>query len=384
MENKVNEETLREMYCGQKLSIREIARTLGASKGQIEYLLEIYNVPKRTTSEAKIVTDNKVREIKAETTIESLTKKVSKFHVNTDFPPVTRKNMLIPIPLSHKAKDATLTLVISDLHIGDSNHLPETYWSTVSNAIEVIRNILGLYKVKKFNLVLNGDITNGVDVYRNQEFNNLIQRPHWQVFATEMVIKDTIERFNEVAKTDKIVLVKGTHDNMGNNLAMYLKRLMTAETTYLSQGGIFDIGDKNTGSYNLLFMHGYGYSNSNPVSYKMFNDARAVIEMYSGKGIVVDRICTSHTHWLSSGFIVGNLYWDVTGGYQKWEGTINQRPAGFILYLYSNNEVVSIPIRPDLDVEDKEKSDPSLNYRNYVYYGNILLRHLKEIEKIDS
>ena len=366
----------------QKMSMMQIAEEFGGTKSQVERLMKLYHIPVRSHSEAKRNCDRQEFEDRKVDEVEQLKSKISMFTPKVEFVPVTKKNMLIPVPLDNKARDATLTLVISDLHIGDSNHLPETYWSTVSNVLEVIKNIQGFYKIKKFNLVLNGDITNGIEVYRNQEFNNLVQRPHWQVFATEMIIKDTMRKLSELVNTNEIVLVRGTHDNMANNLVMYLKRLLPGRVVYLSQGGIYNLGDDGV-PYNILFMHGYGWSNSNPITSKMFIDVNAIMEMNRARGVFIERVCTSHTHWLSSGLIMGSLYWDTTGGFQKWDGTINQRPCGFILYLYSDGEAVSIPIRPDLNVEMKEKADPGLNYRNYSYYGNILLKHLKDVEGIE-
>jgi|WetSurMetagenome_2_1015567.scaffolds.fasta_scaffold02220_12 hypothetical protein len=383
MENKVNENTLREMYCNEKLSIREIARKLGASRGQIEYLMEIYGIEGRSTSEAKKITDIKNKEVKVNDTAELIKQRIGKQEIRTEFPPIVRKNMLIPIPLSNKAKEAVLTLSISDLHLGDACHLPETYWSTIANTIEVIRNIAGLYKITKFNIVLNGDISNGVDVYRYQELRNLVQRGHWQVFLTEMILKDTFKRFEEITEVSNVVLVRGTHDTLSNNLVIYLKRMLPQDkTTYLSHGAAYNIGtDKEP--YHVLFMHGYGGGGSSPVPYKLFNDVATIMDTYRRQGVNVERVCSAHCHWLSSGFIVNNIYWDTTGGYQKWEYTINQRPCGFILYLYSAGEAVSIPIRPDLDVEAKEKSIANLEYKNFAYYGNYLLKHLEEIEKVE-
>lgn len=379
---EITKEIIEKEYNVNKLSIRDIAKKYGGTKGQVEYLMDLYGIARRSYTEAKKVRENREMDEKQIEAIESLEFKVGNFEMRKDFPPVIRKNMLIPIPVDGKSRDAVVTLVISDMHIGDGDFLPESYWSAISNAMEVMRNINGLYKVKQFNLVLNGDITNGVDVYNRQELRNIIQRGHWQVFATEMIIKDTLDKLNELFTTEEICLIRGTHDTLSSNLVLYLKRVLPNKTKYLSHGGLYNIAGK-LGEYNVLFMHGTGTSYSCPVTYKSFSDVFANVDMYRNQRINVDRVCTAHTHWLSTGFIVNNMYWDTTGGFQKWEYTINQRPCGLIVYLYSAGEVVAIPVRPDPMVEMKEKCNPRLEYNNFIYYGSMLLKHVKEIEGIE-
>jgi hypothetical protein len=315
--------------------------------------------------------------------IETLNEKLSnRKDLDKNVRPVIRRNLLIPVPLSN-SRDAVLTIVISDLHIGDANHLPETYWSTISNVCEVLKNIKSFYNIKTLYLVLNGDIVAGRDVYKSQELRNIIQRGHWQVFLAEMIIKDTLEKLSTIRDIDKIIFIRGTHESLANNFVLYLKRLMKNKTLYLSHGGIFNIADP-IGNYYVLFSHGYGWSDAFPVSSPMMKDVLKVMNTYRERGTPIERICSSHSHWLSSGFIVEDVYWDTTGGFQKWEYTLSQRPAGAIVYLYNNGECVSIPVRPDPDIEANEKSDVGLEYKNLIYYGNYLLKHLRELEKIEE
>ena len=116
----------------QKMSMMQIAEEFGGTKSQVERLMKLYHIPVRSHSEAKRNCDRQEFEDRKVDEVEQLKSKISMFTPKVEFVPVTKKNMLIPVPLDNKARDATLTLVISDLHIGDSNHLPETYWSTVS------------------------------------------------------------------------------------------------------------------------------------------------------------------------------------------------------------------------------------------------------------
>lgn len=368
------------MYHDEGMSIRKIAKATGATRGQIEHLMETLDVPRRTNSQAKKLIANQEAEIKQDEAKEKIKELASKCRVQQDFLPIKRKNLLVPLPLAdNKSKDATLTLVISDLHIGDSNHLPETYWSTISNAKIVIEAIKKAYNVKEFKIVLNGDIVSGRDVYRQQFLRNIIQRGHWQVFLAEMILKDTFAKLGE--KIDDTFLVKGTHEGVGFNELLFLKKSMPGKTQYLSNGNIVNIAGK-LGEYYILFTHGYGYNVANPVSTGLINDVTKALNNFKTKGKWVDRVCSSHSHWLSSGLVVDEIYWDVTGGFQKWEYTISQRPAGVILYLYNNGECVSIPVRPDSDVEASEKGDCGLEYKNITYYGKYLNKHLENVEEV--
>jgi hypothetical protein len=376
----LTKDELRKMYHEDKLSMREIAVQVGATKGQIEHLMESLDIPRRSVTEAKKIKDCKeddVRMIEAKQEVAIL---ATKCKTQRTFKPTKRNNILIPYPIGENAnRDATLTVVISDLHIGDSNHLPETYWSTMENAKVVINAIKNLYKVKEINLVLNGDIVSGRDVYRNQFLRNIIQRGHWQVFLAEIVLKDTIAKLD--INVTNTYLVKGTHEGVGFNELLFLKRSMPGKTKYLSNGNIVNIAGC-LGEYYVLFTHGYGYNVANPVSTGLINDVMKALNNFKTKGLYVDRICSSHSHWLSSGLVIDEIYWDVTGGFQKWEYTISQRPAGIIIYIYNNGECVSIPVRPNTEIEYNEKSDCGLEYKNITYYGKCLNRHLENIEEV--
>jgi len=60
-----------------------------------------------------------------------------------DYEPMDREKINVSMPLKALTSDeqvpATLGIVISDLHLGDSNHLPKTFWSTIANLEEIIK-----------------------------------------------------------------------------------------------------------------------------------------------------------------------------------------------------------------------------------------------------
>lgn len=378
----IDKVTLEKLYFSDKLSIRQIGKQLGLTKGQVDHLFDSYNITTRSYDEAREVIEEKRTEEKHNHAIAIIQERTSKGPIpRQKFHPIIRSNIVIPFPLTSN-RDATVTVVLSDLHLGDANHLSDTYWSTIANTVEVLKNISGLYKIKRLYMVLNGDIVSGRDVFRSQELRNLIQRGHWQVFLGEIILKDTIKKFKEIKDIDEIVFVRGTHETLASNFILFIKRTMIEKTKYLSHGGVFNIAG-DIGVYNILFTHGYGYSDVFPFSTGMMRDVFKTVNDYKNNGIQIDRICTGHTHWLSSGLVVEDFYWDVTGGFQKWEYTLSQRPAGAIIYLFNNNEGVCIPVRPDPRVENTEQHDVGLEYKNLVYYGSYLLKHLKEIEEIN-
>lgn len=379
---EVNKELLEQLYWKDNLSIRKIGKKLGMTRGQIEHLFDSFNIETRDSSEAQQILSKERKEEKSQLALENLTVKINKAILpRTEFNPIIRKNMMIPIPLHGGDRRATVTIVLSDLHLGDANHLPETYWSTIYNIQEVLRNIKSFYNVTHLLVVLNGDVVAGRDVFRFQELKNLIQRGHWQVFLAEIIIKDTLMKLAEEKEVDCIAFLRGTHESLSSNFILYLKRLMNGKTKYLSHGGVLNIA-ADLGEYDVLFTHGYGYADVFPVSSNLMRDVSKMVGVYKNRGVSIERVCSGHSHWMSSGLIVDDMYWEVTGGFQKWEYTLSQRPAGAIVYLYNNGECVALPVRPDMDVELREKQDPGLEYKNLVYYGNFLLKHLREIEEV--
>ena len=59
---EIDKKRLESMYNDDKMSIREIASELGASRGQIEHLMEVWNIPRRSYSKAQKVKAKKARE----------------------------------------------------------------------------------------------------------------------------------------------------------------------------------------------------------------------------------------------------------------------------------------------------------------------------------
>jgi len=298
------------------------------------------------------------------------------------YEPKPRTSLFIPVPYSgirDKVFDCTLTLVMSDLHLGDADHLPDSYWSTISNVLEIMRGIMTWNNVRSFKVVLNGDIVSGRNVYRGQEFRNLLSRGHWQVFLAEEVLKRTFRKIEELVPIEVILLTKGQHEPQEENYALYLRKIFGDRCKYGSKSIIYNIASP-LGFYNVLFTHGTSRSEYYPVSYALIRDIWKTLS--ENDKVPVERIVCSHSHWLTPDIQIEGFKVSVTGGYQRWEYSIHQRPAGMILLYYANGEAYPIAIPPDRDIEHKEKSHPALEYRNLKYYAEMLMGHLREEEKV--
>jgi hypothetical protein len=380
MKPLIEKEELIRLYVKEKKSTREIANLKNCAQSTVLKYLKTYNIPTRTISEAVKIANpgfhNSIEEINIEDIID-------KIQIES-YKPIKRKNIWISLPIeffTKEEKDCVLTLVISDTHFGDSNVLLYSYWSTIDNLLEILKIIKKNLNIKSFKIVLNGDIVSGREVYRYQIFRNLLSRGHWQVFLAEKILKDTFSKIEEIVPINKIFLIRGTHESLEENYILYLKRTLT-NSKYLSHAGIINIGDP-IGKYNILFTHGKGRSEYYPVSYEQIREIWKSIPQFLSGNIIIERTCIGHSHWLTTNLELEGVCIDITGGFQKWEYSIHQRPCGMILYLFYNNETVSIPIKPNREIEIKEKNDPALEYKNMKLYGQILLKHVKEIEKVE-
>lgn len=377
----IDKDVLIQKYWKEKKSMREIAKELNCAKSTVWEDLRKNNIPIRGYSEAQ-----KLKYISStgNNYVETVQKIVDEIKIST-YKPIKRKDQWISLPLSYfkdedKDKECTLTLVLSDTHFGDSNVLLYSLWSSVNNLLDILKILSLKFKIKKFNIVLNGDIVSGRQVYRYQVFRNLLTRGHWQVFLAEKILKDILEKIETYVPVENIFLIRGTHESLEENYILYLKRVLP-NSKYLSHAGIIDVGEP-LGHYNILFTHGKGKSYYYPISYEQIREIWKVTSQYLQNKILIERSCVSHSHWLCTNLELEGAVVDITGGYQKWEYSIPQRPCGMILYLYYNKDVTSIPIKPDREIERKEKLEKALEYKNMKLYGDILLKHVKDIERV--
>lgn len=384
----ITKRELEKLYIDEKMSTRKVASKLNCSRSTVGEYLKKYQIPARSNSEANKISHPPKGGIYHDcASDQELVERIVDEIDIEEYKPVKREDQWITLPIKYfkddnKEKKCTLTLVISDTHFGDCNVLLNSYWSAVDNLLEIMKIIRSKFDIVNFKVVLNGDIVSGRGVYRYQVFRNLLQRGHWQVFLAEKILKETFAKINILSSINDIYMIKGTHEALEEAYILYLKRLFPG-AKYLSKHGIINIAE-SLGKYNVLFTHGRGASYYYPISYQQIREIWKVIAQYLQSKILIERSCVGHTHWLSPNLELEGTVVDISGGFQKWEYTIQQRACGFILYLYYDDEVVAIPIKPNKEVEMKEKMSKSLEYRNLKLYGQILLKHLKEIEDVDS
>jgi len=378
----VSKEELESLYWDQNLSIHSIASKLGISKTTVHRLMKKYGIPRRSFKEAQInrakneLSLNNYGLITIDQVLDLLKDKVPM----VSYKAIPREDIYLPLPLkilkSTKKSNITLTLVISDLHLGHEAHLPETYWSCINTCYDILEFLTSKYDIIKFRIVCNGDIVTGKGVYKFQIFDNLVQRGHWQVFLGEQVLRKTITALSKIKPISNLYLIKGTHESIADNAMLYLKKCIDI-AKYCSKHLLLNIADP-VGHYNVLFTHGYGRSSYYPFSYELIRDLWKTVNDYRFRNILVERIITGHNHWLTPDLELEGLKLSQTGGFQKWPYTIQQRPPGLLLLLYGEEECSVIPIRPNKKILETELLDHTLEYKNMLYYGTILKEHYSE------
>jgi len=358
-------EEVKRLYIEERMTIPQIAEYFNVKPSTIAKWISLYRLKKQ---ELEGLLDFKDYDLEA--TYESEPARI----------------LHVPLPLElldKKGLDVTLTLVISDTHFGHADFLPKTFYSTVNTLLKLLPRIKERYNIVRFNIVLNGDIVSGREVYEFQELSNLLPRGHWQVFLGEIIFKELIEEISSFVKVDNVYFIKGTHESLAENYVLYLKRLMKSkdiETIYCSRGTAINIAEP-IGKYNIFFTHGSGSSAYYPVSYHMI---RELWKINSQTKVPIERFCLAHSHWLTTDLELEGLTIDVCGAFQRWEKTFSQRPCGMILYLYIPHYCSVIKIRPDIKIETEEKKSLTLEYSNIKFYGEKLLEQTRKVEGIET
>lgn len=182
-------------------------------------------------------------------------------------------------------------------------------------------------------------------------------------------------------------MIKGNHDNnRGDNYAWGLAdklRSLGLDAYYSGHQLIMNLGNDEKEHWALI-EHGYGGSDYYPISYDFLRNTQKKLlwlnrhQRLKGRA-EIERVIVGHSHWLVTN-IRQDTYWaiDVSGGFQRNERVElgkNQRPAGFILYVFDpEKDGLTIydwkdglrlyEITPDEDVMLKELTDPALELKN--------------------
>jgi len=296
------------------------------------------------------------------------------------------------------------TVIISDLHFGDENVMLETYKSAINNLINKLREIAKEEKISEINVILNGDIVAGRGIFRGQEAQNIFNKGNIQVLYASAHILDLHKELISIAPV-RYFVIKGNHDNhRGDNYAWELADKLRAfglNAYYAGHQIIVNLGNKKKQHWALI-EHGYGGSDYYPISYDFLRNTWKKLNWLNRKQIEqgrreIERVVVGHSHWLVTN-IRQDPYWaiDVSGGFQRNERIElgkNQRPAGFILYVFDpDRDGLTIydwkdglrlyEIVPDEEVMLKELFDPALELKNRTNAPHKLMElynYLKEV-----
>ena len=291
-----------------------------------------------------------------------------------------------PLLIEEEGEIIKITIVISDLHFGDENVMIETYKSAVNNLINKLKDLATREEIGKITVILNGDIVAGRGIFRGQEAQNIFNKGNIQVLYAAALILELDRALRDIAPITYYV-IKGNHDHhTGDNYAWELAdklRAFLLDAYYAGHQLILNLGDKQREHWALI-EHGYGGSDYYPISYDFLRNTWKKLNWINReqreKGRKeIERVVAGHTHWLVTN-IRQDPYWsiDVSGGFQRnnrVELGKNQRPAGFILYVFNPKRtgltvydwkegLRLYEITPDENIMLRELADPALEMKN--------------------
>ena len=277
-----------------------------------------------------------------------------------------------------KSNDLTggvLTLATSDYHFHDKGHLIKS----MCNLQEKVVDLIGQFKPDSFRGIVNGDIIPGRGIYRNQQLENVLPRGDQQVAAGIYKFWEFDQLIKKAYPDLPIewIVLQGNHDySMGDTTTkpfVWGVRMLGVNAKFVGTEWVQDVSD--VGTYNILFEHGYGASDTTPTPPKMIKETIKKIMGYQQDRYIgqdrIHRFCHGHVHWLYVGIErVDGLFFDVTGGLHRNDRVnlgANNRPSGWIAYISppgSSTILNPIEITPDRDIYRKEILDPELEEKN--------------------
>jgi len=149
------------------------------------------------------------------------------------------------------------------------------------------------FNIKNFNIVLNGDMVSGREVYRYQYLRNIIQRGHWQVELAAHLTRELVNKVGRTIPVNKIFVIKGNHENRAENYPIYLTHYLP-NVWYAGHNKVLNIAYP-IGNYNVLFTHGFGGNSYYPVSLSLVRDCWKAMAQYRLKNIQIEEIACGHS-----------------------------------------------------------------------------------------
>jgi hypothetical protein len=276
------------------------------------------------------------------------------------------------------------TIVFGDLHIGDEGFQLKAWESMTDQYVQLVE----AQDPDKVLMISLGDNVSGSNIYPNQDLDNIVGRPHWQVSAASELYLQFIEKIRtKTSAPIEFHLIKGHHDRTRKaNLAINIHKDIRAFAGILDFKILYDgvIAIINIGTsknkLNLLCRHGSGSgSKYYPISYSLINDTKTYILQQK---TLVDAIVTGHFHWFSSvRFNWGpenGIKWYTIGSYQTYSNReqaqlkygVATRPYG--TWSFYNGKATEIEIDGIVP--------KFLEFQNLEVVSKILKSHMTRLE----
>jgi hypothetical protein len=286
-----------------------------------------------------------------------------------------------------------LTLNRSDDHFTDRAHTIRCHREMWQKSLLVLRQ----YQPRVIEVVCNGDAVAGRGIYRNQEMDSLLQTGDEQLKVAAIKIAEECEELRREFPDAEITLrvLTGNHDRaMGEPLAPALVlRLRALGVPAVYHGDVCILNLASSGTYNVLFEHGYGYSRISPSSPAWLATMQEKIINLYRRGYHgekrIRRISHGHTHFFTLGIErIRDLFFDTTGGCQRNDRTSlgkNQRPQGWIIYASPegfDGILDPIGVQPDAATQDAEHEDQYLQQRNAIDCMECLRRYDERLSEL--
>jgi len=283
-----------------------------------------------------------------------------------------------------------LTIRLSDVHNADENHMLSCYASVIEKIKEVIRQ----YEPEEIKLIGFDDWIAGRGIYKNQDLHMAVSDAEAQINVGAMKGYELLLELRSVSNAPiNITWLRGNHEYAnGTSLAAAMFHEMRTlcrdviDVNFVMHWDMAIVNLAAVGCYNLMAMHGFGYSGVSPNSPKFIDavkDKIIVIQRKLQPEQQVRRVASGHTHWLSVGLErIADLPFDTTGGFQRNTRVqlgMNQRPIGAIVYVSPQgleSEILKpIEIKPESETREREIGDSTLAAQNRKDCGETLERH---------
>lgn len=285
--------------------------------------------------------------------------------------------------MSEKIKTkSNLVIAISDAHFGHESCLYETYWHTIEKLCDEIETLENRYEWNKVFLCVVGDVVSGTQIYRNQYLESHVQKNEDVISFGSYLLHRTIKMIEEtVGNTIQIFIVVGTHEGLmraiPHNFAIGIARRLSAynySVRYASKYFILNLASGfDLEKYQILFYHGYGGADYSSASPSLIRELTTVhSQLSTQRGLIIQRFCVGHSHWLEIGRAVLGIRYDCLGGFMRWDKKISNRESGVLYYTYTEDGEFDVKGVSGLKFQIEESAQQGLHSLNMRYVAEQL------------